>query len=165
MHRGPKLDDCHIFFLFQFKSKATLCRAASNECDLPEYCHGDTEWCPSDTHKQNGLYCDQEQVRNFHFCLWMRVRGWDLNLAAISTTGIFLSRSGEFTTVTSLHALQAFCYDGRCRTRETQCRKLWGSSGRDGNALCYTHFNVMGKAHGNCGFQWSDKSFLACDQE
>ena len=47
---------------FQFKAPSTLCRAAASECDLPEFCHGNTEWCPRDVHKQNGITCDNEEV-------------------------------------------------------------------------------------------------------
>ncbi|XP_068246985.1 uncharacterized protein [Palaemon carinicauda] len=35
----------------------TVCRAASDSCDLPEYCSGDSERCPDDVHKGDGSYC------------------------------------------------------------------------------------------------------------
>ena len=56
------IDTPYLLASFQLKAPSTLCRAAASECDLPEFCHGNTEWCPSDVHKQNGLTCDNEQV-------------------------------------------------------------------------------------------------------
>lgn len=41
---------------------ATLCRDSTTECDLPEYCDGNTEFCPSDTFHQNGENCGNGEV-------------------------------------------------------------------------------------------------------
>ncbi|GIX84720.1 disintegrin and metalloproteinase domain-containing protein 19 [Caerostris extrusa] len=41
----------------QVKKVATLCRESASECDLPEYCDGVSEFCPSDTFYQNGEAC------------------------------------------------------------------------------------------------------------
>lgn len=42
-------------------SPGKSCRESSGECDLPEYCNGDDEFCPVDMFKQNGLKCNREQ--------------------------------------------------------------------------------------------------------
>lgn len=34
-----------------------MCRSADQECDLPEYCRGDSEYCPEDIHKGDGQLC------------------------------------------------------------------------------------------------------------
>ncbi|KAG7159278.1 Disintegrin and metalloproteinase domain-containing protein 25-like [Homarus americanus] len=34
-----------------------MCRAASSDCDLPEYCSGHSEYCPDDVHKKDGVTC------------------------------------------------------------------------------------------------------------
>lgn len=39
---------------------ATLCRKALGECDLDEYCLGDSEYCPDDYFKQNAVKCSDE---------------------------------------------------------------------------------------------------------
>ncbi|KAF5288635.1 hypothetical protein FQA39_LY15330 [Lamprigera yunnana] len=40
------------------KSASTLCRSADYECDLPEYCTGQSEYCPPDIYKMDTETCD-----------------------------------------------------------------------------------------------------------
>lgn len=40
------------------KSASTLCRSADYECDLPEYCTGQSEYCPVDIYKIDTETCD-----------------------------------------------------------------------------------------------------------
>ncbi|XP_043499071.1 uncharacterized protein LOC122522245 isoform X2 [Polistes fuscatus] len=39
------------------KSAGTECRSAEHECDLPEYCTGQSEYCPVDVFKMDGESC------------------------------------------------------------------------------------------------------------
>ncbi|XP_066587165.1 disintegrin and metalloproteinase domain-containing protein 19 isoform X2 [Prorops nasuta] len=39
------------------KTAGTECRSAEHECDLPEYCTGQSEYCPSDVFKMDGETC------------------------------------------------------------------------------------------------------------
>ncbi|XP_052861925.1 uncharacterized protein LOC128268731 [Anopheles cruzii] len=48
---GPCCDKCIL------KPPGVICRDAHNECDLPEYCSGDSGQCPLDVHKKNGNPC------------------------------------------------------------------------------------------------------------
>ena len=41
----------------QFKPRTTRCRSEADQCDLSEYCHGDTEFCPHDAYKVDGTEC------------------------------------------------------------------------------------------------------------
>nr|WDU65915.1 putative metalloprotease Tcis_Metallo_1 [Tityus cisandinus] len=41
----------------QVKPVATICRSASSECDLPEYCDGLSEYCPTNNRVQDGTEC------------------------------------------------------------------------------------------------------------
>lgn len=51
---GPCCDRCSL------KERGTICRAATNECDLPEQCSGESGDCPSDVHKKNGHACGED---------------------------------------------------------------------------------------------------------
>lgn len=50
MHCGP---------MVQLKARGVICREAQNECDIPEYCGGDSGVCPRDIFKKNGNPCGQ----------------------------------------------------------------------------------------------------------
>lgn len=41
----------------QLKEAASVCRMAHGECDLPEYCTGQSEHCPIDVHKRDTEVC------------------------------------------------------------------------------------------------------------
>ncbi len=49
----------------QFRSYGTECRAAAQECDIAEYCTGNSNECPEDDHKSNGISCNY----NAGYCL------------------------------------------------------------------------------------------------
>ncbi|XP_017779843.1 PREDICTED: disintegrin and metalloproteinase domain-containing protein 9 isoform X2 [Nicrophorus vespilloides] len=40
------------------KNAGTMCRSADYECDLPEYCTGQSEYCPDDIYKMDTELCD-----------------------------------------------------------------------------------------------------------
>ena len=44
----------------QFHPLGTNCRNASNECDIMEYCSGDSPRCPRDLFKQDTTLCNDE---------------------------------------------------------------------------------------------------------
>ena len=41
----------------QFRAYGTTCRAATGECDIAEYCSGDSGECPADDHRLDGTAC------------------------------------------------------------------------------------------------------------
>ncbi|XP_050699250.1 disintegrin and metalloproteinase domain-containing protein 19-like isoform X1 [Eriocheir sinensis] len=45
----------------QPKSAGIVCRAAFTECDLPEFCSGDSQFCPEDVNKRDGAPCNNGQ--------------------------------------------------------------------------------------------------------
>ncbi|XP_053946621.1 disintegrin and metalloproteinase domain-containing protein 12, partial [Anastrepha ludens] len=47
------------------KAAGQACRVAENECDLPEYCTGESEYCPSDVFKRDTEECDSGQAYCF----------------------------------------------------------------------------------------------------
>ncbi|KAG5877205.1 hypothetical protein JTB14_017707 [Gonioctena quinquepunctata] len=51
------------------KNAGTLCRSADYECDLPEYCTGQSEYCPADNYKLDTEVCDGGKSYCYHgFC-------------------------------------------------------------------------------------------------
>ncbi|RZC33717.1 disintegrin and metalloproteinase domain-containing protein 12, partial [Asbolus verrucosus] len=51
------------------KNAGTMCRSADYECDLPEYCTGQSEYCPADIYKMDTEICDHGKAFCYHgFC-------------------------------------------------------------------------------------------------
>ncbi|XP_020853394.1 disintegrin and metalloproteinase domain-containing protein 11 isoform X2 [Phascolarctos cinereus] len=56
---------------------------------------------------------------------------------------------------------QGRCYGGRCKTRDKQCRALWGHNAAD--RYCYERLNVEGTERGNCGRKGS--GWVQCSKQ
>ncbi|CAM9212835.1 unnamed protein product, partial [Lampetra planeri] len=57
---------------------------------------------------------------------------------------------------------QGRCYGGRCRTRDRQCRGLWGYNSAD--RFCYDKLNAEGTEKGNCGPGPDGRGWLQCNK-
>lgn len=57
----------------------------------------------------------------------------------------------------------AYCYNGLCKSRDNQCKLLWGPSGRS-SEQCYDK-NLDASRHGNCGYDRIAKVFRNCTRE
>uniref|UniRef100_A0A3Q0RXG8 ADAM metallopeptidase domain 11 n=1 Tax=Amphilophus citrinellus TaxID=61819 RepID=A0A3Q0RXG8_AMPCI len=57
---------------------------------------------------------------------------------------------------------QGRCYSGRCRTRDGQCRGLWGYNSAD--RFCYEKLNAEGTEKGNCGPGPDGQGWLQCNK-
>uniref|UniRef100_A0A3B4B4V6 Uncharacterized protein n=1 Tax=Periophthalmus magnuspinnatus TaxID=409849 RepID=A0A3B4B4V6_9GOBI len=57
---------------------------------------------------------------------------------------------------------QGRCYGGRCKTRDGQCRTLWGYNSAD--RFCYEKLNSEGTEQGNCGYDSSGRGWLPCNK-
>ncbi|KAM8877604.1 disintegrin and metalloproteinase domain-containing protein 11-like isoform 2-T2 [Synchiropus picturatus] len=55
---------------------------------------------------------------------------------------------------------QGRCYGGRCKTRDGQCRNLWGYDSADRS--CYEKLNSEGTDKGNCGVDSSGQGWVPC---
>ncbi|XP_066554662.1 disintegrin and metalloproteinase domain-containing protein 11 isoform X2 [Amia ocellicauda] len=56
---------------------------------------------------------------------------------------------------------QGRCYSGRCKTRDGQCRNLWGHNSAD--RFCYEKLNTEGTEKGNCGRD--GPSWVQCNKQ
>lgn len=43
----------------QLREQGVVCRESRNECDISEYCTGDSGECPKDVYKKNGYQCGE----------------------------------------------------------------------------------------------------------
>ncbi|XP_020773931.1 disintegrin and metalloproteinase domain-containing protein 11 isoform X2 [Boleophthalmus pectinirostris] len=57
---------------------------------------------------------------------------------------------------------QGRCYGGRCKTRDGQCRTLWGYNSAD--RFCYEKLNSEGTEQGNCGYDPNGQGWLPCNK-
>ncbi|KAI1899140.1 hypothetical protein AGOR_G00058470 [Albula goreensis] len=46
---------------------------------------------------------------------------------------------------------QGRCYSGECKTRENQCKYIWGNKAGSSEKFCYEKLNTEGTEKGNCG--------------
>ncbi|KAK2820437.1 hypothetical protein Q5P01_023396 [Channa striata] len=58
---------------------------------------------------------------------------------------------------------QGRCYGGRCKTRDSQCRTLWGYNSAD--RFCYEKLNSEGTEKGNCGPDSSGQGWVQCNKQ
>ncbi|KAM9716909.1 disintegrin and metalloproteinase domain-containing protein 11 isoform 1-T1 [Menidia menidia] len=58
---------------------------------------------------------------------------------------------------------QGRCYGGRCKTRDGQCRALWGYNSAD--RFCYEKLNSEGTEKGNCGPDPSGQGWVQCNKQ
>nr|XP_015818480.2 disintegrin and metalloproteinase domain-containing protein 9 [Nothobranchius furzeri] len=65
--QGACCDKC------QMKVAGTPCRSSVNACDLPEYCNGTSEYCPSNVYLMDGLPCEN----NAAYCYEGRCQTYD----------------------------------------------------------------------------------------
>uniref|UniRef100_A0A0N4ZCN3 Peptidase M12B domain-containing protein n=1 Tax=Parastrongyloides trichosuri TaxID=131310 RepID=A0A0N4ZCN3_PARTI len=49
--------DCCDLETCKPKKKAIMCRTPKSDCDLPEFCDGNSQYCPADFYIQDGLHC------------------------------------------------------------------------------------------------------------
>jgi len=60
-----------------------------------------------------------------------------------------------------LWQVTAYCYNGECRTHQSQCRLWWGNSTDKAPDLCYTD-NVFGWDKANCGYNFTSTKYIKC---
>ncbi|XP_037366358.1 disintegrin and metalloproteinase domain-containing protein 22 isoform X8 [Talpa occidentalis] len=47
--------------------------------------------------------------------------------------------------------VQGICFGGRCKTRDRQCKYIWGQKVMESDKYCYEKLNIEGTEKGNCG--------------
>ncbi|XP_009991568.1 PREDICTED: disintegrin and metalloproteinase domain-containing protein 2-like [Chaetura pelagica] len=54
-----------------------------------------------------------------------------------------------------------YCYQGRCRSPDLQCRQIYGKDSKSAPVACYEELNSHGDRFGHCGFQ-PRQGFKSC---
>jgi len=57
--------------------------------------------------------------------------------------------------------VSAYCYNGECRTHQSQCRLWWGDSAENGNQY---DLNVRGEWAANCGYNFTSDQYAQCSR-
>ncbi|VDL19102.1 unnamed protein product [Hymenolepis diminuta] len=107
----------------KLKASGTVCRDVGNSCDLPEYCDGQSEWCPADVFKTDGETCYTKEGYRATY----GVDGFDFILSAelvvYYINGIPLYKISN-------------CIRGGCNAPDEWCRVLWGPTGTAAGPGC-----------------------------
>ncbi|XP_033914558.3 disintegrin and metalloproteinase domain-containing protein 22-like isoform X3 [Acipenser ruthenus] len=58
---------------------------------------------------------------------------------------------------------QGRCFNGRCKTKDGQCKYIWGEKATSADKFCYEKLNIEGTEKGNCG---KDKdTWIQCNKQ
>ncbi|XP_028920910.1 disintegrin and metalloproteinase domain-containing protein 9 [Ornithorhynchus anatinus] len=115
-------DCCHKC---RFLPGGTVCRASANECDLPEYCNGSSQFCQQDVSIQNGYQCQNNKA----YCYNGMCQSYDAQCQAIFGSKAKAAPKNCFIEVNSQGDRFGHCgYYGneykKCATGNAMCGKL-----------------------------------------
>uniref|UniRef100_A0A3Q2QEI9 ADAM metallopeptidase domain 23 n=1 Tax=Fundulus heteroclitus TaxID=8078 RepID=A0A3Q2QEI9_FUNHE len=124
------------------------------DCGLRSDCH---KGCCKKCSLANGAHCSDGPCCNVTCLFYPRGYGcrYAVNDCDISET--CTGDSGQCPP--NLHKQDGYmcqvnqgrCYSGECKTRENQCKYIWGSKAGGSEKFCYEKLNTEGTEKGNCG--------------
>ncbi|XP_075443576.1 disintegrin and metalloproteinase domain-containing protein 22 isoform X2 [Ascaphus truei] len=59
--------------------------------------------------------------------------------------------------------MQGLCFGGRCKTRDRQCKYIWGEKVTAADRYCYEKLNIEGTEKGNCGK--NKETWIQCNKQ
>ncbi|XP_043940271.1 disintegrin and metalloproteinase domain-containing protein 9 [Protopterus annectens] len=109
----------------RFLPAGTVCRSSVNDCDLPEYCNGSSQFCQPDVFIQNGYPCLDSKA----YCYDGVCQNYDAQCRAIFGSKAKAAVNACFRQVNSIGDRFGNCgYRGndyrKCSTRNALCGKL-----------------------------------------
>ena len=111
-----------------FKNRGTLCRIKANECDIPEFCNGESGTCPPDDYIYNGYPCSN----NTAYCYWRECLTHDKQCQELwGNTAVSAPDMCYNYHNTQKNNKFGYCKrtkQGRyvaCKLRNAKCGKLW----------------------------------------
>ncbi|OCT75641.1 hypothetical protein XELAEV_18030825mg [Xenopus laevis] len=63
----------------------------------------------------------------------------------------------------SCESMQGLCFGGRCKTRDRQCKYIWGEKVSAADRYCYEKLNIEGTEKGNCGR--NKETWIQCNKQ
>ncbi|XP_053982119.1 disintegrin and metalloproteinase domain-containing protein unc-71 isoform X5 [Hylaeus volcanicus] len=123
---GPCCNDCKLL------KYGVICRDATNECDLPEVCTGETGQCPPDVYKKNGNLC----ANNASYCFNGVCPALDLQCEEIWGVGGEAADKQCFEQFNSKGSLTGHCGTDtsghyiKCEAENVRCGSLQCQQGR-----------------------------------
>ncbi|ESO12596.1 hypothetical protein HELRODRAFT_105422 [Helobdella robusta] len=122
----------------------TVCRGASDTCDLQELCDGKSAYCPEDTYKHDGTQCAVDGVTAY--CSEGRCRTRDTQCAFVWGLGIKSSPDSCYTTANMRGSSM-----GSCRKTFTSTPTYYPCAASD--VLCGQLFCDVSYENGNTQLQ------------
>ncbi|XP_071667551.1 disintegrin and metalloproteinase domain-containing protein 23 isoform X11 [Patagioenas fasciata] len=129
---------------------------AGEECDcgFRMECYAD---CCKKCSLSNGAHCSDGPCCNTS-CLFFP-RGYDCRYAVNECDIAELCTGDSGQCPPNLHKQDGYacdsnqgrCYNGECKTRDNQCKYIWGSKSSGSDKFCYEKLNTEGTKKGNCG--------------
>ncbi|XP_061771562.1 disintegrin and metalloproteinase domain-containing protein 22 isoform X2 [Nerophis ophidion] len=58
---------------------------------------------------------------------------------------------------------QGRCFNGRCKTKDKQCKYIWGEKATAADKFCYEKLNIEGTEKGNCGRE--KDTWIQCNKQ
>uniref|UniRef100_A0A8C1YL18 ADAM metallopeptidase domain 22 n=1 Tax=Cyprinus carpio TaxID=7962 RepID=A0A8C1YL18_CYPCA len=121
---------------------------AGEECDCggPAECAKEGENCCKNCMLTQGAKCsDGLCCKN---CQFMGVLCRD----AVNDCDIPEMCTGNSSQVRALKCAEnGRCFNGRCKTKDRQCKYVWGEKATSADKFCYEKLNIEGTEKGNCG--------------
>uniref|UniRef100_A0A8C6UUD1 ADAM metallopeptidase domain 22 n=1 Tax=Neogobius melanostomus TaxID=47308 RepID=A0A8C6UUD1_9GOBI len=123
------------------------------DCGSPVECAKEGENCckqcilTQGSKCSNGLCCNNCQVRTLTVCR-----------EAVSCPANVHKMDGY-----TCEKDQGRCFNGRCKTKDRQCKYIWGEKATAADKFCYEKLNIEGTEKGNCG---KDKdTWIQCNKQ
>lgn len=127
------------------------------ECDCGPREECNKECCCKNCSLSNGAHCSDGPCCNSTclFYLWRyscrcAVNDCDISETCSGDSGLcppnLHKQDGHFCSLN-----QGRCYTGECKTRDSQCKYVWGPKAASSEKFCYEKLNTDGSEKGNCG--------------
>ncbi|XP_032880262.1 disintegrin and metalloproteinase domain-containing protein 23 isoform X3 [Amblyraja radiata] len=135
------------------------------DCGLRMECFGT---CCKKCSLANGAHCSDGPCCN-HTCQFLK-RGYDCR-DPVNDCDIAEFCTGDVGQCPpNLHKQDGYacdlnqgrCFNGECKTRDNQCKLIWGSKALGSDKFCYEKLNTEGTEKGNCGKE--DDKWLQCSK-